>query len=416
MALEFPMCAAILFFSLLPAALGQQPQLNRVIARSWGTRVFLPRVAPPAARPPQPGSGGGQSRFEWIGEHMAYPPPKPGEDLAILGPLSDYFRDAGIRIHGDTYPMTWAGDGEIYTSSGDPHWGGKLDGLDVEKISGVPPGYVITRVNPMLDYRGNGGEGPKPSGMICVRGVVYLAFQNLLGKKPPVHGEKCQHGSDAAIVRSNDHGKTWAPAIKDIRAPMFPGSAFGGPAFVNFGRDNAGARDGYIYAVSTDQWDNGSHLRVGRVPEDRILEAGAWEFVAGFDAGGAPKWSRSLREAAPVLSDDRRISLPDIVYLASIRRYVLLTWRLKKDFSPDDGSELMIYESPEPWGPFTLVHHDRDWESPEVTPYCPRQPLKWVTASRDAFEGWILFSGSWRPNSRHYLPHVRKFRMTVTAR
>jgi hypothetical protein len=27
---------------------------------------------------------------------------------------------------------------------------------------------------------------------------------------------------------------------------------------VNFGRNNAGARDGYAYAVSTDQWDNGS--------------------------------------------------------------------------------------------------------------------------------------------------------------
>jgi len=25
-------------------------------------------------------------------------------------------------IHGDTHPMTWAADGEIYLSAGDPNW------------------------------------------------------------------------------------------------------------------------------------------------------------------------------------------------------------------------------------------------------------------------------------------------------
>ncbi len=43
------------------------------------------------------------------------------------------------------------------------------------------------------------------------------------------------------IVSSRDHGKTWSPAIKDIKTPMFPGNKFGGPAFVNNGRDNANA-------------------------------------------------------------------------------------------------------------------------------------------------------------------------------
>ena len=351
--------------------------------------------------------------WEWLGEAVAYPPPGNGEDTAALGPQSGYFSKVGLRVRGDTYPLTWADDGEIYASAGDPHWGGKNDGLDFERMSGEPPDYRISRVNPMADYRGNGGEGVKPTGLISVNGVLYLAFQNMLGKKPPAHGEKSQHGSDAMIVKSADHGKTWKPDIRVVKEPLFPGSKFGGPSFVNFGRDNIGARGGYIYAVSTDQWDNGSELRLGRVPLNRIISPGAWEYVAGLHPDGSPKWTRDLDQSVPVLSDDRRISLPDMVYIARIRRYLLLTWRLKGDFSSEDGTELMIYESPEPWGPFSLVHHEDGWETPEVNPYCPRLPLKWIRETPEGIEGWLQFSGSWRENSLHYCSHVRKFRIRL---
>ena len=42
--------------------------------------------------------------FEWCGDRLPYP-------------------DADIK--GDTFPMTWADDGEIYTSAGDPLLGRK---------------------------------------------------------------------------------------------------------------------------------------------------------------------------------------------------------------------------------------------------------------------------------------------------
>jgi len=119
------------------------------------------------------------TQFQWLTVQIAYPPPGPGEDAKLLGPLKQYFEKAGYQIHGDTYPMTWADDDEIYASAGDPNWGGKNDGLDIEKFTGTPPHYTITRVNRMSDYVGYGGSGVKPSGMICVKGVLYLAFQNL---------------------------------------------------------------------------------------------------------------------------------------------------------------------------------------------------------------------------------------------
>lgn len=195
---------------------------------------------------------------------------------------------------------------------------------------------------------------------------------------------------------------------------MFPGARFGGPAFVNFGRDNADARDEYVYAVSADQWDNGGHMLLGRVHQDHILEAPAWQWASDISSDNEPQWTSELENARAVLSDDRWISLPEMVYLKSIKRYLLLTWRLNGDFSNTDGSRLIIYDAPEPWGPFTLVHYEETWESKEMNPYCPRIPLKWIEA--DGVTGWLQFSGSWAntpgaPN--YYRLHVRRFRLMV---
>jgi len=351
--------------------------------------------------------------LEWLAEQIPYPVPAPGEDLTPYGRAFPGFDAEGPCARGDTFPMTWAADGELYTSAGDPHWGEKAVGLDVEKFTGFPPDYHITKVNDMLGFTGGGGKGPKPSGMISVDGVLYLAFQNLCGMKPPAHGTRSQHGSDAVIVASRDFGWTWEPDISDIRAPMFPGNYFGGPAFLNFGRDNRGARDGYVYAVSADQWDNGSHLRLGRVPHDAITETSAWEWVADLRPLGDPLWTADLAEAVPVLSHDRHISLPEMVYLAGLDRYLLLTWRFHQDFSNQHGSALIVYEAPEPWGPFALAHYEEQWEPREVNPYCPRLPLKWLES--DGVTGWLQFSGNWKGQGPHYCPHVRRFRLKLSG-
>ncbi len=194
---------------------------------------------------------------------------------------------------------------------------------------------------------------------------------------------------------------------------MFPGNFFGGPAFVNSGKDNANAADNYVYAVSANQWDNGNTLRVGRVPADRITDVKAWQWVSDAKDADHPKWTSSLDESVSVLSDPGHISAPDMVYIAAIKRYILLDWSLKQPFSPSDGSELTIYDAPHPWGPFTLVHHEDVWESVDMNPYCPKLPLKWLQVQDGQLVGWIQFSGTWRQNSSHYRSHVRQFRMIL---
>jgi hypothetical protein len=200
-------------------------------------------------------------------------------------------------IHGDTYPMTWADDDAIYMSSGDPNWA-EIDGLprkilwpdaaanpalypligglDLERLTGQGAEFGVEQVNSMPGFIGPGGQGAKPSGLISVDGSLYLAAQNLLGWRPSPHRPNSQHGSDAAIIRSDDHGRTWQPDLTGILTsleathfdrpsgrwrerhdswqgwrPMFPGNCFGGPSFVQCGRDNADAPDDWICLLYT---------------------------------------------------------------------------------------------------------------------------------------------------------------------
>jgi hypothetical protein len=360
-------------------------------------------------------------------------------------------------IHGDTHPMAWSDDGEIYMSAGDPNWvleDGKprgmtwkeafdlpevyphMGGVDLEMLTGYGAGFGIEQVNTMPGLMGPGGNGAKPSGMISVGGSLYLAVQNLLGKKTPPNREKSQHGSDATILRSDDKGKTWYPDIQtglaemeaqfyDRRSmrwtnpeeertgwkdwqPMFPRAKFGGPSFVQFGQDNREAVDESVYAVSGDQWDNGSELRVGRVPNDRILELDAWQW-ANVQPDGSVTWVDTLEESQPVLTIDGHLSLPEMVYLPGLKRYLLLTWALHKDFHVEEGSEFTVLEAENAWGPFHLVHYDEIWDSIPVCPYCPRIPMKWFDP--DTLSGWILHSGNWHSPEPYYKPHVRPFRL-----
>jgi len=355
--------------------------------------------------------------FEWCGERIPYPEP---------------------HIKGDTFPMTWASDGEIYASAGDPGWemtpdgpgderlapvsyapypgspgwGESFTGLDVEKFSGGPTDYRIEKIHHMNDYVGWGGDGPKPTGMICVDGVLYLAFQNLLRMRQSPHSLRSQCGADSQIVYASLGlaRYAWTPAISTIKEPMFPGYVFGGPAFINFGKNNENARDDHIYAVSTDQWDNGSNLRLGRAPADSIPRAGAWQWVCAWTPSGEPVWGYDLYGSIPILSLHKWISLPDMVYLAGIKRYLLLTWHLHMDFDFANGAALLIFEAPEPWGPFSLVHYEDIWESREFAPYCPRLPLKWMEP--DGRSGWLQFSG--KPGSpEYYRSNVRPFRLVM---
>jgi len=132
---------------------------------------------------------------------------------------------------------------------------GQGSGRGFECIDGFAPDIRSARVNRMDDFLGASGSAPKPTGLISAEEVLYLAFQNATGRGENT-GDNADvivnygHGYDAQIIASSDFGSTWKPSLKEIEKPMCPGRVFRAPAFVNFGKDNTGARDNVIYAIS----------------------------------------------------------------------------------------------------------------------------------------------------------------------
>ena len=272
---------------------------------------------------------------------------------------------------GDLWPSCWAADGNLYAANGDgmafdpytkPVDINKRYDMAVSRISGMPPhlsGKTIAR-----DV-GTDWSGPKynrkPTGMLCIHGAIYLAFQNLLK----------WHFSDApaaSIAKSTDNGVTWT---WDRSTPMFgapddPNSPkaykFTTVFFLDFGQDSQNAIDHYVYAYGLDHnWSGQQALYLARVPDNEIQTRSAWEFFTGTDAQGSPRWSKDITLKKPVL-EDRRLLYPDgsgkhcpakqpvigqggVVYDKPLRRFLFTSWSCATN---------QMYEAPEPWGPWSL--------------------------------------------------------------
>jgi hypothetical protein len=76
----------------------------------------------------------------------------------------------------------------------------------------------------------------------------------------------------------------------------------------------------------------------------------------------------SIQEIVDANDSPRASQQNRCCYCRGISRYLLLSWHHKVKSNPDSGSELIVYESPELWGPFTLVHHEDSWETSETEP------------------------------------------------
>jgi len=272
---------------------------------------------------------------------------------------------------GDLWPSCWAADGNLYTANGDgmafdpytrPLDYNKRYDMAVSRISGMPPHLVGKTIARDV---GTDWSGPmynrKPTGMLCIHGAIYLAFQNLIK----------HHFNDApaaSIAKSTDDGVSWT---WDKSAPMFgapndpnnpKAHKFTTVFFLDFGKDSRNAIDHYVYAYGLDHnWSDQQALYLARVPDDEIQTRSAWEFFTGTDVDGAPLWSKDITQKKPVL-EDPRLLYPDgsgehcpakqkiigqggVVYDKPLRRFLFTSWSCATH---------QMYEAPEPWGPWKL--------------------------------------------------------------
>ncbi len=285
---------------------------------------------------------------------------------------------------GDNWPMTWADDDALYTAYGDgngfePFVPEKLS-VGLAKVTGGADDFQGRNLSaPTMERKGDGPAGPKASGLLMVDGTLYLWARNT---------------TNSQLAWSRDHGVTWSWA--DWRFTQ----SFGCPSFVNFGRNYAGARDGFVYVLSPDANDAytpADHLIMARVPLGRIREHAAYEFCAGLEGDGAVRWTPHLAQRGPIFTHPSACHRPKLDFHAALHRYLLVMPIATPASHEADGrvdtrfvGGLAVYDAPEPWGPWSTVFHTERWD---VGPgESASFPTKWTSA--DGYTLHLVFSGN----------------------
>jgi CubicO group peptidase (beta-lactamase class C family) len=275
----------------------------------------------------------------------------------------------------DNWPITWGDEDKLYTAYGDgqgfePMLKEKLS-LGLARISGDPPEFTGENLRaPTAEQKGDGQRGKKASGLLMVDGVLYLWARN---------------AGNAQLAWSDNHGATWTWAEWKFT------TSFGCPTFLNFGANYQGARDGFVYIFSPDT--DGAYERVdrmvlARVPKEKIRERDAYEFLEELDINGQPKWTRDVAQRGAVFEEKGRCYRSSISYNAGLKRYLWVQTGLGTDTRYAGG--FAIYDSPEPWGPWTTAYHTDAWDvGPGET---ASLPTKWMSA--DGRTVHIVFSGN----------------------
>ena len=299
----------------------------------------------------------------------------------------DWAPPATIRRDGydsDTWPATWADDGHLYAAWADGQGFAeppveRKTSLGFARIEGGPDDFRGLNVRSTTgEDLGNGPTGKKGCGMLMVDGVLYLFARNAN-----------RRGEQSQLAWSHDHARTWHWAAWRFEL-------FGTCTFLNFGRDYANARDGYVYVYSHDHpsaYIGADRMILLRVPRDAIGQREAYECYAGLDADGQPRFSANLDDRVAVFTHRGRCVRSTVSHNAPLGRY--LWWQQVPNTIGGDGHDTRfvggfgLYEAPEPWGPWRTVCYTEHWDvGPGETGTIP---TKWISA--DGRDIALLFSG-----------------------
>lgn len=273
----------------------------------------------------------------------------------------------------DNWPITWGDDDQLYTAYGDgngfePFINEKLS-LGLARIEGSAANFLGVNLRaPTLEQKGDGKAGRKASGMLMVDGVLYVLARN---------------AGNSQLAWSEDHGKTWSWCDWKFT------TSFGCPTFLNFGPNYSGARDDFVYIYSPDSdsaYVPADRMVLARVRKDRIRERAAYEFLKMIGRDFV-MWSSGIEERCAVFSSKGQCYRSNISYDAPLKRYLWCHTLPAEDARFKGG--LAIFDAPQPWGPWTTVYYNQDWD---IAPgESSSFPTKWISADGKTLH--LVFSG-----------------------
>ena len=273
-----------------------------------------------------------------------YPP-----SSAITGVTWDTSSTIVLCPGSDNWPITWADDGHQYTIWGDGGgFGGTNDlgrvSLGFARVEGEWNSYQGINV-----WGGYNTENPaqfwgKSYGIISVNGVLYAWWGP--GSTDFIN--------ETRVLTSTDKSKTWT---KSNWRWTNADNLYGG-SFLNFGKDNAGARDNYVYSYFPRGSSWGLHEKADlvRVPKDQIMDQSAYEWFAGLDNSGNPTWTNILSARQPVFQDPNGLRTVSVTYNPGLGRY-LLTSQHSLVGMGSGTNQWGLFEGPEPWGPWKTIDY-----------------------------------------------------------
>lgn len=328
--------------------------------------------------------------------------------------------------NGDNWNMTWAADDRQYVAMDDGYGFGQeevfynsrllaLSGGPEEATFGDVPGYPelafdLGRPSTWWRYYG--------FGTLAVDGRIYQFLST------PNNGfdEPGPRFVGAKLIFSPDGGRSWhnqdgstpvvwedwgARSAANMAFFEEPGESFSLLTILQMGKDYSQNEDGYVYVYAPNGNDEGTmnQLVMFRVPKEKLLDRGAYEFFAGFDSGGEPTWSGDVARRGVVCSfPEGWVNTwlhpyswhPSVVYNAPLDVYMMANWGMG---SGADGewfarpSYLGLWTAPAPWGPWTQIHEETAWTpgaDPRARAYEPQIAPKWIAADGRSF--WLVWT------------------------
>ena len=330
-----------------------------------------------------------------------------------------------VEARGDNWCITWAADDSQIVSMDDGNWlrGPKAFSNHLYRLVGPHTAFEREDIPNYPEFL-YGARGWFGYGIVSVDGVLY----SFVSKCPKNHWSGPFRG--VKLLRSPDNGATWYRVNSEgedrriapqdevrytvNREEMFffeesPVHDHGGEAypfsycaFLQHGRDNSTATDGYVYVYSPEGART-HELLLARVPKNRIATRAAWEFLAGWDEG-KPRWSSALAERHPMHTFPEQNSegdvfgwyswLPSVVWNEGLGLYIMvnggtyagkgLTGEAKDYYSSwmhTKSGSLGLWYAEQPWGPWQRFFYTEEWvlDDPGNRTYQPKLSPKWIS-------------------------------------
>lgn len=297
-----------------------------------------------------------------------------------------------FTMTGDTYYNAVSNDGANYMLTMDTSgWNGGANfsaSLMLAKFSSLSP-LTGTNVNLLSGYKGSALiTDAKAGGLMSIAGSLYVLLNRITTSGTNAPYEPITAGS---IIVSPDHGANWnniqnpqgsfpngqelAPDSATLWPQGIAGTNFSSNHFVMYGADdgtlgfsvaNNRFNDGneYVYVVSLgygtasqSSVDNNDNAYLMRVPRSKIgrLNPTDYQYFVSGDGNLDTNWTNTASSAGAILTNTGKLGWSSINYIPALNRYLWMTFYYPSGVGTPANSVQLGYESPTPWGPWTLI-------------------------------------------------------------